>query len=236
MRAIIVEDSRLARQELLRLLEPFKQIEVVAEVGEPEKAIKIINELTPDLLFLDIQMPGKNGFELLDAIEFKPQVIFITAYDEYALRSFDYDAVDYLLKPVETSRLKDSINKLDTNGANDFRSIVRLSESCSVFIKDSDRCWFVELPRIYRLESCGNYTKVYFEENKPLLHKSLNQIEKRLPESMFFRANRQSIINLKFIVSVELGINSNLIVKLKSGCEIEVSRRNSARFKQLLSL
>lgn len=236
MKAIIVDDSRLARKELLNLLKPFGNIDVIAETGDPDDAIKQINLLKPELIFLDIQMPGKNGFELLDTINHQPMVIFTTAYDEYALRSFEYDAVDYLLKPVDPKRLASSLNKvIETKGSEPIVGS-RLSANSSVFIKDGDECWFVEITKIQHFESLGNYTKVYFDNHHPLLHKSLNQIELRLPEGLFFRANRQSIINLRFINSVDLNVNNNLLIVLKNGTEVEISRRNTAKFKQLLSL
>lgn len=236
MKVIIVDDSRLARKELLNLLKPFGNIDVIAETGDPDDAIKQINLLKPELIFLDIQMPGKNGFELLDTINHQPMVIFTTAYDEYALRSFEYDAVDYLLKPVDPKRLASSLNKvIETKGSEPIVGS-RLSANSSVFIKDGDECWFVEITKIQHFESLGNYTKVYFDNHHPLLHKSLNQIELRLPEGLFFRANRQSIINLRFINSVDLNVNNNLLIVLKNGTEVEISRRNTAKFKQLLSL
>ncbi|MEI6859804.1 MAG: LytTR family DNA-binding domain-containing protein [Shewanella sp.] len=236
MKAIIVEDSRLARVDLTRLLKPFSEIELIGESGEPIAAIELINERRPDLLFLDIQMPGLNGFELLDRLDYSPLTIFTTAYDQYAVRSFDYDAVDYILKPIEQSRLANAVAKCLSRGKKENIIALPLDMKSSVFIKDGESCWMAKLVKISMLESCTNYTKVYFEGNSPLIHKSLNQLETRLPKESFFRANRQQIINLNFIVSVEPWFNGNLRILLQDDVEVEVSRRHSNRFKNMLSL
>jgi len=234
MKAIIVEDSRLARLELKTLLETFPQIEIIAESADPDEAIDLINAKKPDLLFLDIQMPGKNGFELLDCLTEQPEVIFTTAFDEYAVRSFEYDAVDYLLKPIDKERLEQSINKLAAP-SDDKNTPLPLENDSSVFLKDGDQCWMVALNTITYFESCGNYTKVFFDGNKPLIHKSLNQLDKRLPDDLFFRANRQQIVNIKCIIKVDPWINGNLQLTLVDGVKIEISRRHTSRFKSLLS-
>jgi two-component system LytT family response regulator len=174
IRAIIIDDERLARNELKKMLADFPEIEVVAEAANASEGIEKINNLAPELIFLDIQMPGKTGFELLQELDRAPQVIFTTAYDEYALKAFEVNALDYLLKPVEPKRLSDAINKLQNheerdNGSaepvNFNRSILR--ESDQVFVKDGERCWFVKLTDIRLFESVGNYAKVFFGTNKP---------------------------------------------------------------------
>lgn len=236
MKAMIIEDSRLARVELTRLLKPFSEIDLIGESGEPTAAIELINARRPDLLFLDIQMPGLNGFELLERLDYSPQIIFTTAYDQYAVRSFEYDAVDYILKPIEPSRLADAVEKCLSRGKKEDVIALPLDMKSSVFIKDGESCWMAKLVNISVFESCTNYTKVHFEGNSPLIHKSLNQLEERLPKSTFFRANRQQIINLNFIVSVEPWFNGNLRILLQGNVEVEVSRRHSNRFKNMLSL
>lgn len=233
-RTLIIEDSRLARLELRNLLQAFPQIELIGECEDALVAEQMIRQQQPDLLLLDIQLPGKNGFELLDSLNYLPKVIFTTAYDEYALKSFDYEALDYLLKPIEAERLTQSLKRLQQAGQN---SVVvdRLSADSSVFVKDGEQCWMLELSRISHFTSCGNYSHVHFEAQRPLIHKSLTQLEQRLPENLFFRANRQQIVNLKKIASVSLAINGNLELQLKDGTEVEVSRRQASRFKELLS-
>lgn len=234
--AIIVEDSRLARLELQNLLGKHPNIHILGEFSEPDSAIPAIQELKPDVVFLDIQMPGKNGFELLDALPQQPAVIFTTAYDHYAVRSFDYDAVDYLLKPIEPARLKQAIQRLDQKLTNQTELFSKLEPNSSVFVKDGEQCWMIELSKIIYFHSAGNYTEVHFDEHRPLVHKTLNQLETRLPAQLFFRANRQCIINMKQIRAIELTVAGRLQLCMSNGSTVEVSRRHSSRFKQFLSL
>lgn len=240
MRTIIIDDERLARTELKKLLLEFPEIEVVDEANNADDGIKKINHHQPDLIFLDIQMPGKSGFELLQLLEYTPLVIFTTAYDEYALKAFEVNALDYLLKPIDSKRLEDAIKKLnipdyeETEGVS-FVNHGMLTEQSQVFVKDGDRCWFVRLNEIRLFESVGNYAKVFFGNNKPLILKSLNALEERLDPKSFFRANRKHIVNLRMIEKIEPYFNSGLLIELKDGEKIEVSRRQAVRFKEMMS-
>jgi len=242
MRAIIIDDERLARAELRKLLQDFPEVEVVDEAANAEEGIEKIEAQNPDLIFLDIQMPGKTGFDMLSSLEKSPNVIFTTAYDEYALKAFEVNALDYLLKPVEPKRLADAIQKLHfsearevmPNGEHINRSM--LTENDQVFVKDGERCWFVKLNDIRLFESVGNYAKVFFATNKPLILKSLNALEERLDEKMFFRANRKHIVNLRMIDKIEPYFNGGLLLELKGGEKIEVSRRQTVKFKEMMSL
>ncbi len=239
MKAIIIDDERLARVELKRLLTPFKEINVVGEAVNVEDALKKISELNPDLIFLDIQMPGKNGFELLEELDSVPKVVFTTAYDEYALKAFEYNALDYLLKPIEPKRLEETIKKIIETGKKDSFSGEAhsiLTENDQVFVKDGEKCWFVKLANVRLFESEGNYVRLYFDDNKPLILRTLNYLDERLDERSFFRANRKHIINLKWIDNIEPWLNGGLLVKLKGGMKIEVSRRQAIKFKDKLSL
>ena len=242
MRAIIIDDERLARAELKKLLQDFPEIEVIDEAANAEEGISKIDSLNPELVFLDIQMPGKTGFDMLSELERAPYVIFTTAYDEYALKAFEVNALDYLLKPVEPKRLADAIQKLhlteqkeNRHGTENVNNSL-LSESDQVFVKDGERCWFVKLNEIRLFESVGNYAKVYFASNKPLILKSLNALEERLDEKMFFRANRKHIVNLRLIDKIEPYFNGGLLLELKGGEKIEVSRRQTVKFKEMMSL
>ena len=240
MKAIIVDDERLARNELKRLLENFPTIEVIAEASNTEEAGPLVEELKPDVLFLDIQMPGKTGFDLLAELERAPKVIFTTAYDEFALKAFEVNALDYLLKPIDPKRLADAIQKLQAEIELERASLSGntrgpLSESDQVFVKDGEKCWFVKLEEIRLFESVGNYAKVYFSTNKPLILKSLNALEERLDEHVFFRANRKHIINLHWIEKIEPYFNGGLLVELKGGEKIEISRRQTVKFKEMMS-
>ena len=243
IKAIIIDDERLARNELKKLLLDFPEIEVIAEAANATEGVEKIDSLNPDLIFLDIQMPGKTGFDMLSELERAPNVIFTTAYDEYALKAFEVNALDYLLKPVEPKRLADALQKLqieeDKEPISDHTISVNrsiLNEHDQVFVKDGERCWFVKLSDIRLFESVGNYAKVYFGPNKPLILKSLNALEERLDEKVFFRANRKHIVNLRLIEKIEPYFNGGLLLEMKGGEKIEVSRRQTVKFKEMMSL
>ncbi len=239
MKALIVDDERLARTELRRLLNPFKDINVVGEAINAEDALAKISELNPELIFLDIQMPGKNGFEMLEELDSVPTVVFTTAYDEYALKAFEFNAMDYLLKPIEPKRLEDTVKRLLEKNKKeqiDADQTPVLTEEDQVFVKDGDRCWFVKLSTVKLFESEGNYVRLYFDDNKPLILRTLNYLDERLDSKAFFRANRKHIVNLKWIDNIEPWLNGGLLVKLKGGNKIEVSRRQAIKFKDMLSL
>lgn len=239
MKTLIVDDERLARKELISLLEPHKKIDIVGEATDVDDALDKINELNPDLIFLDIQMPGKTGFDLLESLESVPKVIFTTAYDEFALKAFEVNALDYLLKPIQPERLEEAIAKLkEEDHKATAKSIEKrpLGKDDQVFVKDGDKCWFVKLSDVRLFESDGNYIKVYFAGNKPMIHKSLNALDERLDDRTFFRASRKHIINLGWVENIDTWFNGGLLVQLKGGEKIEVSRRQAARFKEKMSL
>ena len=239
MKAILVDDERLARKELRSLLSSYKEIEIVDECANVDEAIKSIETNNPDLVFLDINMPEKNGFELITALDKTPKVIFVTAYDEYAIRAFEVNALDYLLKPVHPERLDEAIKKLEVNKEEIEEEVeldTPLTEEDQIFLKDGEKCWFVTLKDIRLFESEGNYVRVYFNNNKPLILKSLNNLDQRLDSKCFFRANRKYIINLKWVNNIENWFNGGLQVELKDGTKIEISRRQAAKFKDLMSL
>ena len=242
MRAIIIDDERLARTELRKLLQDYPEVEVVDEAANADEGITKIDTLQPDLVFLDIQMPGKTGFDMLAELERAPHVIFTTAYDEYALKAFEVNALDYLLKPIEPKRLADAMQKLHVAEVKENHIVPEnfnqsiLTEVDQVFVKDGERCWFVKLNEIRLFESVGNYAKVFFGPNKPLILKSLNALEERLDPKMFFRANRKHIINLRMIEKIEPYFNGGLLLELKGGEKIEVSRRQTVKFKEMMSL
>ncbi|HEV8272410.1 MAG TPA: response regulator [Chitinophagaceae bacterium] len=242
MRAIIIDDERLARTELRKLLQDYPEVEVVDEAANADEGINKIDSLQPDLVFLDIQMPGKTGFDMLAELERAPHVIFTTAYDEYALKAFEVNALDYLLKPIEPKRLADAMQKLHVAEVKENHIIPEnfnqsiLTEADQVFVKDGERCWFVKLSDIRLFESVGNYAKVFFGGNKPLILKSLNALEERLDPKTFFRANRKHIVNLRMIDKIEPYFNGGLLLELKGGEKIEVSRRQTVKFKEMMSL
>lgn len=245
MRAIIIDDERLARTELRKLLQEYPEVEVVDEAANADEGVQKIESHAPDLIFLDIQMPGKTGFEMLQELDHVPTVIFTTAYDDYALKAFEVNALDYLLKPIEPRRLADAVEKIKKlHASNTEPGVVStagsglplLGEQDQVFVKDGDRCWFVRLTDVRLFESVGNYAKVFFGNNKPLILKSLNALEERLDPKWFFRANRKHIVNLQAVEKVEPYFNGGLLLELKGGEKIEVSRRQTVKFKEMMSL
>jgi two-component system, LytTR family, response regulator len=236
-KALIIDDERLSRTELKRVLTNQNHFELY-EAATYEEAIEVIDELKPQLIFLDIQLNGKKtGFDVLENIQHIPQIIFTTAFDEYAIRAFEKNAIDYLLKPLETERLNEALQKalkqiqqkpLETN-AN------KLSMDDHVFVKENDNCWFVRLKDVVMLEREGNYTRIFFENNNALILKSLNQLEERLDDKYFFRANRQQIVNVNMIAKVQTSITNTFSIILQKGDTIELSRRQSVKFKEVMS-
>lgn len=232
MRALLVDDEPLARRELRRLLAEFPWVEIVGEAGNVEEARERIEALTPALVFLDIQMPGGSGFDLLARLEHVPLVIFTTAHDQYALRAFEVNALDYLLKPVERERLAAALARVQAKDREP--APVAPSERAleQLFVRDGERCWFVPLREVSLLTAEGNYVRMLWGRSRPLLGRSLTTLEQRLDPKRFFRANRRDIINLDFIESVELGTGGRLHVQLRDGPEIEISRRQARLFRQ----
>ncbi len=241
-KVLLIDDERLARNELKKLLQDFPEIEVIGEAANAAEGIEKIESLNPDLIFLDIQMPGKTGFDMLAELDIAPHVIFTTAYDEYALKAFEVNALDYLMKPIEPKRLADAIQKLQLAEEKEIAASLAginrgtLTEADQVFVKDGERCWFVKLGEVRLFESVGNYAKVFFGTNKPLILKSLNALEERLDERVFFRANRKHIVNLRMIEKIEPYFNGGLLLDLQGGEKVEVSRRQAVKFKEMMSL
>lgn len=243
-KAIIIDDERLAREELKLLLKDYHEIDIIDEAKNGEEGIEKIKQHRPDLIFLDVSMPGMTGFEMLQRLEEIPRVIFVTAYDEFAIKAFEVNALDYVMKPVDPDRLKDAVSKLESN-EDDFVSASNglqsrkdrvLTINDRVFIKDGEKCWFIELSKVRMLESEGNYVKVYFDNFRPLILRSLNSFEDRLDPEFFFRANRKFIINLQWISKIENWFNGGLQVELREGEKVEISRRQAIRFKEMMSL
>ncbi len=230
---LVVEDSRLARKELIHLLQDIGTFDDIREAENGEVARDILREYQPDVIFLDIQLPGMNGFEFLESLDQIPKVIFTTAFDEYAIKSFDFNAIDYLLKPIKKERLEKAIQKLELKEEKTKRSDFPVQQ---VFVRDGEHCWFVQLKDIRIFESVGNYSRVYFAEHQPLIQRSLNYLEGVLDQRMFFRVNRQQIINLQYIDKLDVWFNGKLKIKLKTGEEVEVSRRRSNQIKNMFSL
>jgi two-component system, LytTR family, response regulator len=239
LKAVIVDDERLARNALRRLLTAHAEVDIVGEASNPDDAIRAIQKAPPDVLFLDVEMPGGSGFELLEKLEEIPAVIFTTAYDEYAVRAFEVSALDYLVKPITPERLAAALERARKALAAipKERSGVRSGSAMQqIFVRDAERCWIVRLAEISLMESEGNYTRLHFGANAPLIFRSLAAIEQRLDPEAFFRANRSQIVNLNWIEAVEDDIDGRLTVKLRNGKQVEISRRRSRSLKELMSL
>ncbi|WP_223648852.1 LytR/AlgR family response regulator transcription factor [Hymenobacter psoromatis] len=244
MNALLIDDSRLARTELRHLLRAFPDVTVVGEARHADEARQQIQALRPEVLFLDIHMPGQSGFDLLASLEGAvPHVIFTTAYDQYALQAFEVNALDYLLKPVSEARLAAALAKLrpaapaaPTPPPAPEAPAPPLTAHDQVFVKDGERCWFVKLADIRLFEISGSATRVYFEQHQPLIARSLQQLEARLDPKVFFRANRQQIINLQWIAGIEPWFSNTLKISLRHGPDVEISRAQSGLFRELMSL
>jgi two-component system LytT family response regulator len=240
VKALLIDDERLARNELRRLLADFPGIKVAGEAANAKQAREQMAALKPDLLFLDVQMPGETGMKFLESLEPPvPHVIFTTAYDEFAVKAFELNAVDYLLKPVDPARLAAAIDRIPGSRAPGKAKPApagRLDGADKVFVREGERCWFVEVSQIRLLESEGNYTRVHFAEAQPQLFRSLNAMEERLDPRHFFRANRRQIINTAWIAGIEPWFSSGLLVQLKGGAKVELSRRQAQEFRERMSL
>ena len=241
MRVLLIDDERLARAELRRLLAAHPEVEIVGEAVNAADGVQQIAALKPDLVFLDVQMPGGSGFDMLAALDEAPEVIFTTAFDQYALQAFEVNALDYLQKPIQAARMAAALQRcalrhrraLEYSAA---ASAIMPTVAKKLFIKDGERCWFVNLRDVRLFESDGNYTRVYFGQHKPLLLRSLNQLEERLDPQHFFRASRRHIVNLDEVEQVTANDTGGLDLTLREGLRIEVSRRRAAQFKILASL
>lgn len=237
MRAMIVDDEPLARRELRRLLAEFAWIDIVGEAANVGEAAPLIDRLLPELLFLDIQMPGGTGFDLLERLEHLPRVVFTTAYDKHAVRAFEVNALDYLLKPIEPERLAAAVARAQAAAASAPAAVANSGTILErLFLRDGERCWFVPLREVKLFTAEGNYVRISWDKIHPLLGRPLSSLESRLDSKRFFRANRQQIINLEYIESVDLGVNGRLHVQLRGGPEVQVSRRQARLFRQLASV
>ena len=238
MRTIIVDDERLAREELKGLLEEYGDIEVIGEYKNAIEAKEAIEKDAPDLVFMDIQMPGETGLQLLEKMPNPPRTIFVTAYDEYAIKAFELNAYDYLMKPIDPDRLSEVYKRLQEENKTP-ESVEKnevLQQGDKVLIKDGDKVWFINVNDIRYFESEGNYVKVKFDTFKPLILRSLNSLEERMDEKLFFRANRKFLINLNHVVSIESWFNGGLQIELSCGTKVEISRRQTIKFKDKFSL
>lgn len=239
MKALIVDDERLARQELKQLLSELPDIEITGESANADEALESLRKQPVDVLFLDIEMPEKNGFDLLAELPLPhPRIVFVTAYDDFALRAFEKNALDYLLKPVSPARLRETWQRISHGlpAPLSKENESPFEESDQVFIRDEQRSWFVPITRIRYLEGTDNHTQVHFDNEKPMLYRTLVSLEARLPESLFIRANRSQLVNRRYIEKLEPWFSGCLKATLTDGTEIEFSRRQSQILRTRLAL
>jgi two-component system, LytTR family, response regulator len=231
LNAIIVDDERLARSELRRLLAAHPDVTVAGEAANAAEAEAFLRGNDIDVLFLDIQMPGESGFDLLERLDVVPPVIFTTAYDEYAVRAFEVNAFDYLLKPIRPERLAAALDKV-----RDASAVPKRPAPDRVFLRDGERCWIVAVADIVLFEADGNYARAVFGKGRPMIRTSLQALEARLDPGMFFRASRRHLINLRHVEGVAEGVDESFVVKMRGGHEVAVSRRQSRKLRDTLSL
>lgn len=236
LRVLIVDDTRLARQELRTLLRDMDDVECIGEADDVPSGCEAIERLRPDVVLLDIQMPSGTGFDLLERLHYVPRVVFTTAYDQYALRGFEANALDYLLKPVQADRLAAALAKARPPSGAEEAPRGPLRGEDQVFLRDGERCWFVQLAQISRIEVDGNYATVHFRGERAMLGRSLATLEARLDPAMFFRANRNTLVNLRHVQAIDLSLGEGYTLTLKDGAEVEVSRRQARELRERLAL
>ena len=226
LRVLIIDDERMARQEVKRLLMPYPDMEIIGEAKNADEAIVQITEKHPDLIFLDVQMPERSGFDLLESLSEVPEVIFTTAFDEYAVKAFEVNALDYLMKPIREERFALAIERIR-------QKLAQQISDPQIFVKDRQQYHFIKWSKVHLIESMDNYARLYFEGKNVFLKSSLNQLEEKLDVSVFFRINRSQIINLQFIQSVQIAPNGRLQISLKTGEVLEASDRQSVKLKSM---
>ena len=237
IKAIIVDDEKLARQDLKTVLSDFDSVEIVGEAKNLNEAEVLIGKLNPELIFLDVQMPGHSGFELLDKINKSVQVIFVTAYDEYAIKAFEVNAVDYLLKPVNPERLKISLDRLMDKAIANITTTKNLDYDDSIFVLMNNHYTFVKVSSIISISSSGDYTNLITSSNqKGLVYKTMKEWESRLPERRFVRIHRTAIINVDYIEKIEEWFNYSYKVYMRGmNSPLVMSKRYAYNLKHKLN-
>lgn len=226
IRSLIIDDERGARQELARMLKSYPQVTVLGEAANADEAEQLIRLLKPDLIFLDIQMPGRTGFDLLETLVHVPQVIFVTAFDSYAVKAFEVSAMDYLMKPVREERFKSAMDKtIEKIGVND----------AAVFVKDRSKYRLIKWKDVHLIESVDNYARLFFRQEHVLLKTSLNKLEENPDCERFFRAGRSILFNLDYISSIKKD-EEGMFVELKTGNLIRISERQAVKLRSLIKI
>lgn len=241
---IIIDDEKLARELLIEFLEPYTEIEIVAQCSNGKDAVEKINELKPQLIFLDVQMPGMDGFDVLENLDHRPFVIFTTAYDQYAIKAFDKSAIDYLLKPLDEDRFRLAVERAserisaEENNVDELISSIKGSleagekYSTHLFVQKSEKLLNIEVKDIIHLEASGDYTVLTTKSDQFLSSSGIGKLEERLDPEVFIRIHRSSIINLNCLKEIEKHFNGGLIVKMENGKSFPVSRTYAKQIRK----
>jgi len=225
IKTLIIDDERGARQELMRMLKSYPQIRVLGEAANADEAEQLIGLLKPELIFLDIQMPGRSGFDLLENLVYLPQVIFVTAFDSYAVQAFEVSAMDYLMKPVRDERFKSAIDKAIEK--------ISIDDGTAIFVKGKGKYHLIKWKDVHLIESVENYARLFFGKEQVLLKTSLNKLEENPDCERFFRASRSILFNLDYISSIKKD-DEGMFVELKTGNLIRISERRAVKLRSLI--
>lgn len=246
VRTLIIEDEEPAREIVKTYLKSYADIEIVGEIADGFSGVKAINELKPDLLFLDIQLPKLTGFEILELVEYLPVIIFTTAYDQFALKAFEMNATDYLLKPFSADRFNGAIQKafekLSTRES-ELPEIKKLVETIDektenierVVVKTGSKIKVIPADKIMYIEAQDDYVMIYAEDSKHLKEKTMKYFESHLDNSIFIRIHRSYIVNINYILQLEHFSKENYLVILKNGAKLKVSDSGYKNLKSRLN-
>jgi two-component system LytT family response regulator len=232
---IIIDDEKLARELLREYLSAFPDIEIIGECSKGSEAVEQIDKLKPDLIFLDVQMPGMTGFDVLDEIVHIPYVIFTTAYDHYAIKAFEKNAVDYLLKPLDQERFKLAIEraqqrkKIESGNIEDLLSSMhthapRASYETHIFVQKSEKLFNLPVEDIIYLEASGDYTIISAKSDQYVSSSGIGKLEEIMNPEIFLRVHRSTIINVNYLKEIERHFNGGMVVKMQNGKSFPVSR------------
>ncbi|MEJ0029406.1 MAG: response regulator [Bacteroidota bacterium] len=231
---VIVDDEKLARDLLKEYLENYPEIEILGEADQGTEAVEKIDKLKPDLVFLDVQMPGMTGFDVLEDIEHEPYVIFVTAYDQYAIKAFEKNAVDYLLKPLDEERFRNAVNRalkrktLEHSSIEDLLSSMRSERKGTydthIFVQKSEKLFNLPVDEIVYLEASGDYTIITTKADQFVSSSGIGKLEEILNPEVFIRVHRSTIVNVNYLKEIERHFNGGMVVKMQSGKSFPVSR------------
>ncbi|MET0635890.1 MAG: LytTR family transcriptional regulator DNA-binding domain-containing protein [Chitinophagaceae bacterium] len=244
-KVLIIDDEPLARSIVREYLQQFPELELVAECGDGFEGLKAIQQYQPELIFLDIQMPKINGFEMLELVDQTPAVIFTTAFDEYAIRAFEAHAIDYLLKPFNQERFDKAINKWkDQQAKQAVPKTSELLETASfspsqnqrVVVKNGSKIKIIPVHDIYYLEAADDYVKIHTSEGYFLKNKTMSHFEQALDQQQFVRSHRSYIVNIQQITRIDPYEKDNHVAILRSGGKVPVSRGGYGKLKAVLGL